>query len=143
MSEKESVLELLEQHVKNRPKRYVTPKEDATGNETFASYSNRPDIFIDELVGKTQALQQFFESPELLEKLAMLEHLQWGEWIMHMESLKVISDVPIRQMWLKLACLPYEKLTKLGKESDIKFARRVLKVLLGGSQEPRKEKQKP
>jgi len=68
------------------------------------------------------------ERKELLEKLAAVEHEQWSEWIRHMESLKVIVDVPIREMWLKLACIPYGKLTETGKESDRKFARKVLKV---------------
>ena len=107
--------------------------EERTGNE-FLNTENLA------LMGDCVAYQKRLEaikSPEMLEKLAKLEHEQWSGWIKYMESLKVIIDVPIREMWLKLACLPYEKLTEKGKESDRKFARKVLGVLLS---KPKNEK---
>jgi hypothetical protein len=78
-------------HVKNRPKRYVTSKEDATGNETFASYANRLDIFIDELVGKTHALslslgkepalrKRFEDLQKALEQKSKTEERIWYDY---------------------------------------------------------------
>ena len=75
-------------------------------------------------------------SPELLEKLAELEHEQWSHWIQHQHKLRkgMVNYVYAQKWkdWLKLSRTPYSELTEEQKESDRQFAKEVLKVLGGG-----------
>jgi len=67
---------------------------------------------------------------ELLEKLALLEHNQWSEWIEYMNKRAVHGETTWNE-WCRKASMPYRVLTEQEKESDRKFARKVLTVLDG------------
>jgi len=74
---------------------------------------------------------------ELLEKLALLEHNQWSEWIEYMNKRAVHGETTVEfsnetwNEWCRKASMPYRVLTEQEKESDRKFARKVLTVLDG------------
>jgi len=75
------------------------------------------------------------ENSILLEKLADLEHKQWGIWMTWLFSISKTkgSDVTQRKerwtQWRREANTPYGQLSEREKDSDREFARRVLKVL--------------
>ena len=66
------------------------------------------------------------------EKLAKLEHEQWVEWIKHQESMRKSMSVYLFKQkwkeWLFTATQTYDELTEFQKESDRKFADKVLIV---------------
>ena len=74
-------------------------------------------------------LDEATKSPQLLEKLAELEHEQWIEW-----SKTVAPEIDVRyymgrlKRWEK-CWISYSKLTEEQKEHDRKWARKVLAVL--------------
>ncbi len=63
---------------------------------------------------------------KLIEKLANLEHKQWAHWTNYM--LKNFTKENIKR-WKKQIKQPYSKLSEKEKESDRKWARRVLQTL--------------
>jgi len=69
-------------------------------------------------------LEQLFESPELLERLAALEHEQWVLW-----SRAVAEEVreERRARWERFWG-PYDELPEHIKEEDRRFAKKVLDV---------------
>ena len=75
-------------------------------------------------------------SPELLEKLAELEHQQWSHWIQYQHSLRksMVNYVYAQKWkdWLKLSRTPYAELSEREKELDRQWALKVLEVLRGG-----------
>jgi len=62
---------------------------------------------------------------ELLEKLAALEHEQWALWTKYM--LENFDDENIEH-WKKQIEIPYDQLDDKDKESDRKWARRVISI---------------
>ncbi len=66
------------------------------------------------------------EDKTLIEKLANLEHKQWAHWTNYM--LKNLTKENIER-WKKQIKQPYSKLSEKEKESDRKWARRVLQTL--------------
>lgn len=63
---------------------------------------------------------------KLEEKLAELEHKQWVSWTDYF--LKNINDVNIKR-WREHIRTPYNKLSESEKESDRKWAKKVLKIV--------------
>ena len=69
-------------------------------------------------------LEQLFESPELLERLAALEHEQWVLWSRAVaEEVREERRARWEQLWR-----PYDELPEHMKEEDRRFARKVLDV---------------
>ncbi len=64
----------------------------------------------------------------LVEKLAELEHEQWVHWSKALAMQESISEVR-RKRWEKY-WVPYSDLPEDVKESDRKWARRVLEIIL-------------
>jgi len=65
---------------------------------------------------------------ELVEEIARFEHLQWVEWSKAIAESEPISPERLarwKKLWVSYSRLPEEQ-----KESDRKYARRVLKHLL-------------
>ena len=63
--------------------------------------------------------------PELLERLAELEHEQWAAW-----ARAVAADVsPQRRARWQAFFVPYAELTEEAKEEDRAWARKVLAIL--------------
>jgi hypothetical protein len=75
------------------------------------------------------------KSKLLLEKLALLEHNQWSEWIEHMDTVAIHDEATVKfangtwNEWLRKASFHYCDLTEEEKESDRKFAREVLALI--------------
>jgi len=65
---------------------------------------------------------------KLIEKLAELEHEQWAHWTKYM--LDNLSDENIVR-WKQQIETPYEELSEKEKESDRKWACKVLKIMDG------------
>jgi predicted RNase H-like nuclease len=61
-----------------------------------------------------------------LEKLAELEHTQWQSWMKYM--LRNLTPENIEK-WKRQIKTPYKELTELEKESDRKWAQKVLDLL--------------
>ncbi|MDD2262640.1 MAG: hypothetical protein PHP55_07695 [Methanoculleus sp.] len=64
---------------------------------------------------------------ELVEEIARFEHLQWVEWSKAIAESESIAPERLAR-WEKL-WVPYSRLPEEQKESDRKYARRVLKHL--------------
>lgn len=62
----------------------------------------------------------------ILEKLAALEHEQWAHWTICF--FKEMSPAAILR-WKKQCRTPYDKLSEREKESDRKWARKVLAII--------------
>ena len=81
-------------------------------------------------------LQQKLQSPEFLEKLAELEHKQWSEFVQYLIGFGPIhGELTAKEFWrnyYELSKIPYAKLTEKQKESDRKFARKVVEQFLVG-----------
>ena len=71
----------------------------------------------------------------LLEKLSLLEHVQWSEWIRYMDKRAIHGETTVEftngtwNEWLRKASFHYCDLTEEEKESDRKFAREVLALI--------------
>jgi len=63
---------------------------------------------------------------ELTEKLADLEHQQWAHWTKYFLS---NFDKPNVERWSAQIKIPYKMLSEKEKESDRKWARKVLKIV--------------
>jgi len=57
------------------------------------------------------------------EKLAALEHEQWAHWTKHMLDNLTPENI---ERWRKQIDTPYEELSEEEKESDRKWARKVM-----------------
>lgn len=68
-----------------------------------------------------------FDAPEILEKLAELEHEQWSH--MAKTFLRVGNKPENRERWARQIRSPYSKLSEEEKEHDRKWARKVIAVL--------------
>jgi hypothetical protein len=66
-------------------------------------------------------------SDKLVEELAALEHLQWSHWTKYMLENLTPENI---ERWKKQIETPYEELDEKEKESDRKWARKVLGVTL-------------
>ena len=84
---------------------------------------------------REEALRKLFDSPELLEELASLEHQQWSMLMAYIKSVSIEEKDIVEQLqskwkeWRQLANTPYANLTEKQKESDRIFARDTLKIL--------------
>ena len=67
--------------------------------------------------------------PKILELLAALEHEQWIEWSRSLTAKEHLSTKRLAR-WEHL-WKPYDSLTEKEKESDRKYARKVLELLMG------------
>ena len=65
------------------------------------------------------------EKTELIEKLADIEHKQWGEWTRHFLEFYNRSN---RRRWERQSHTAYKNLSEEEKESDRGWARKVLQV---------------
>lgn len=65
---------------------------------------------------------------DLLNKLASLEHEQWSEWAKSLAKSEKLSEERIKR-WEKLWDTPYEELDEKEKESDLKWAKKVLEII--------------
>lgn len=63
---------------------------------------------------------------ELLEKLADLEHQQWAHWTQYM--LNNLTEENIAR-WRRQIETPYNNLSEKEKESDRKWAKKVLSLI--------------
>lgn len=72
-------------------------------------------------------LKAAFESPELLEGLAALEHIQWNTWSLELEAKEQLSPERVER-WKKYQ-VPYAKLSEEVKEFDREWARKVIDIL--------------
>jgi hypothetical protein len=63
---------------------------------------------------------------ELLEKLADLEHQQWAHWTQYM--LNNFTEENIAR-WRRQIETPYDNLSEKEKESDRKWAKKVLSLI--------------
>ena len=63
---------------------------------------------------------------ELREKLAELEHQQWGQWTEFM--LDHLSDENIER-WRRQIQTPYNHLTEQEKDSDRRWADKILEII--------------
>ncbi|MFA5445755.1 MAG: RyR domain-containing protein [Bacteroidales bacterium] len=66
---------------------------------------------------------------ELVEEIARYEHLQWVEWSKAIAESETISPERLAR-WKKQLWVPYSRLPEEQKESDRKYARKVLKHLM-------------
>ena len=69
---------------------------------------------------------------ELIEKLAELEHDQWSHWEKYRETAehKLNKDgVPNLDNWRRQRATLYKDLTKKEKDSDRKWAYKVIKII--------------
>ena len=67
---------------------------------------------------------------DLIERLAELEHAQWAHWTKYMLD-NLTPDNILR--WRKQVETPYKELTEIEKESDRKWANKVMKAMsIGG-----------
>lgn len=64
---------------------------------------------------------------ELLEKLAEVEHNQWVEWSKSMVRNENVTKETLNR-WLNL-WVPYSELTEDEKNSDRRYARKVLDII--------------
>lgn len=86
-----------------------------------------------------EALKAFLENPKLLEKVAKLEHDRWSSFIEYCIHDGYAQGDPgygtqVKEKWRKwdsLAQTPYDSLTEEMKERDRKFARLILKEVVG------------
>ena len=70
------------------------------------------------------------ESPELYEMIAEQEHEQWTDLMRHLYLKGLVKRGKPEALRMKrLMKIPYNKLSEKEKESDRKFARKVLKVI--------------
>lgn len=93
------------------------------------------------------------EETDLLERLAYLEHAQWVEWMKYFiskclnihwddtsEGDKPINEITLRipledwERWQSQIKRNYHALTEQEKESDRKFARKVMEILDSGNE---------
>lgn len=63
---------------------------------------------------------------ELIERLAQLEHEQWAHWTRYMLDNLTPENI---ERWRRQIETPYHQLTEKEKESDRKWAKKVLEVL--------------
>ena len=74
------------------------------------------------------------KSKLLLEKLSLLEHVQWSEWIERIDKIAIHDEATVKfakgtwNEWLRKASFHYCDLTEEEKEAYRKFARKVLAV---------------
>jgi len=73
-----------------------------------------------------ESLANLSKKAELIEKLAALEHEQWAHWTIYF--FKEMSPAAILR-WKKQCRTPYDKLSEREKESDRKWARKVLAII--------------
>ena len=76
--------------------------------------------------------QKNFTKTEVIEKLAELEHEQWGHWIKYQDKLFDDKEkgYDIWSNFKGLAKTPYYQLTEKQKESDREWARKAYKILV-------------
>ena len=72
-----------------------------------------------------QIFEKLYENPELLEKLADLEHDRWSRW----EKYRSTKYTEMSSEWIRKRNLSYSKLTEKEKESDRKEARKTLELI--------------
>lgn len=63
---------------------------------------------------------------EIMEAIAEFEHLQWRHWTRYMLANLTQENV---ERWQRQCKTPYSKLSETEKESDRKWARKVIAVL--------------
>lgn len=75
-------------------------------------------------------------SPELMERLASLEHERWSHWQRHLHSKCAVGadgslTIPaeLAERWAKQMSTPYEDLPEKQKESDREQVRRFLPII--------------
>lgn len=64
---------------------------------------------------------------ELIEKLAELEHKQWAHWTEYMLRNLTKKNV---ERWKRQIQIPYSELSEKEKDSDRKWARNVIALLI-------------
>lgn len=81
-------------------------------------------------------VQALLETPELMEKLAAIEHERWAHWQQYMHDLcqragdgSLIIPAQLAQRWQTQIDTPYEDLTESEKDSDREQVRRYLPVI--------------
>jgi hypothetical protein len=81
-------------------------------------------------------VEALLEAPELMEKLAAIEHERWAHWqqYMHDQSQRaddgsLIIPAQLAQRWQTQIETPYEDLTESEKESDREQVRRYLPII--------------
>ena len=65
-------------------------------------------------------------SKELIEVLADIEHKQWAHWTRYMLDNLTPENIA---RWKRQTATPYAELTELEKESDKKWARKVIEAM--------------
>ncbi len=65
-------------------------------------------------------------SPELIERLAELEHEQWAHWTRHLLDNLTPENVA---RWRQQIATPYHKLSETEKDKDREWAYKVLALL--------------
>lgn len=73
------------------------------------------------------------ENRILVDELAELEHKQWMEWSQNLAASEKLSKERIER-WKKL-WIPYQELSEQSKEQDRVWARRAIRIFLGGKPE--------
>lgn len=73
------------------------------------------------------------ENRILVDELAELEHKQWMEWSQNLAASEKLSKERIER-WKKL-WIPYKELSEQSKEQDRVWARRAIRIFLGGKPE--------
>ena len=66
------------------------------------------------------------QSSNIREKLAELEHTQWTHWMLYMLDNLTPENI---ERWQRQINTPYDKLSQEEKESDRKWADKVLDIL--------------
>lgn len=81
-------------------------------------------------------IQAVLESPELLEKLAAIEHERWAHWQQYMHDQcqraddgSMIIPAELAQRWQTQIATPYGDLTDAEKDSDREQVRRFLPTI--------------
>lgn len=81
---------------------------------------------------RNKQLQEWLANPEVLDQFALLEHEQWTHWIDYMDKRAIHGITTVEftnetwDEWLRKASMHYCDLTESEKESDRKFALKVL-----------------
>ena len=99
---------------------------------THGRYVRRHATILAAWVANSLILNDSLTDLALIEKLAELEHEQWCQWSKNLVEKEKLSKERIDR-WAKL-WVPYSELSEEMKESDRIWARKALRIFLGGKE---------
>lgn len=86
---------------------------------------------------RTHAPSEILNRPEVLDRLAEIEHERWAHWqrFVHdschgQEDGSLIIPAELAQRWERQIATPYSQLTEAERDSDIEQVKRYLPVVI-------------